>query len=53
MDNGQRDDVATALAVLVDRNDAAGLALDIVGGDDTISEAIDHNVLNKVTAWIG
>lgn len=37
----QRDDVAKTLAVLVERPDAAGLAIDLVGGETPISEGID------------
>jgi len=48
-----RKDVAKALALLVDRPDAAGLALDIVGGDDKLENAVDTAIKNKVTAWIG
>jgi len=48
-----REDVAKTLALLVDRPDAAGLALDVVGGDEPIDEALDKAIRNKVTAWIG
>jgi hypothetical protein len=37
----QRDDVAKGLALLIDREDAAGLALDIVGGMMLIEEALN------------
>ena len=38
----QRDDVAKALCALLDREDAAGLAIDIVGGgDENIEQGID------------
>ncbi|KAI0072905.1 NAD(P)-binding protein [Panus rudis PR-1116 ss-1] len=48
-----RDDVAKTLALLIDRPDGAGLALDIVGGDTPIEEALDTAIRNRVTAWIG
>ena len=51
--HSQRDDVAQALALLVDRPDAAGLALDIVGGDTQIEEALDAAISKRETAWIG
>jgi hypothetical protein len=41
------------LALLVDRPDASGLALDLVGGDDPLNEALDKAIKDKVTAWIG
>ena len=41
------------LALLVDRPDAAGLALDLIGGDDPLDEALDKAVKDRVTAWIG
>lgn len=49
----QREDVAKALAVLVDRPDAEGLALDIVGGEDELEGALDKAIKNRVTAWVG
>ena len=49
----QRDDVANALAALVDRPDAAGLAIDIVGGETPISEGIDAFIKKGVTDWLG
>ncbi|KAK6993108.1 hypothetical protein R3P38DRAFT_2801154 [Favolaschia claudopus] len=36
-----RDDVATALAALLDREDAVGLAIDMVGGEPPIAEGLD------------
>ncbi|TCD60266.1 hypothetical protein EIP91_010445 [Steccherinum ochraceum] len=48
-----RDDVATALAVLVDRPDAAGLSLDMTSGKTPIAEGIDTAVKNRVDAWVG
>lgn len=37
----QRDDVAKTLALLLDREDAAGLAIDLTGGDTPIEEGLD------------
>lgn len=37
----QRDDVAKTLALLLDREDAAGLAIDLIGGDTPIEEGLD------------
>lgn len=48
-----REDVASTLALLVDRPDAAGLALDVVGGDEPLGEALDKAIKERVTAWIG
>ncbi|TFK48183.1 NAD(P)-binding protein [Heliocybe sulcata] len=48
-----RDDVAKTLALLLDRPDAAGLALDLVGGETPLADGLDAVVRNKVTAWIG
>ncbi|EPQ55983.1 NAD P-binding protein [Gloeophyllum trabeum ATCC 11539] len=48
-----RDDVAKTLALLLDRPDAEGLALDLVGGDAPIEEKLDVAIKSKVTAWIG
>ncbi|KZT33074.1 NAD(P)-binding protein [Sistotremastrum suecicum HHB10207 ss-3] len=48
-----RDDVAATLALLVDRPDAGGLALDLVGGETPIAEALDAAIKDRVTAWIG
>ena len=49
----QRDDVAKALATLVDREDAAGLAIDIIGGDAPIEEGLDAFVKKGETDWLG
>jgi len=48
-----RDDVAQTLALLVDRPDAAGLALDLVGGDTPIKEALDAAIRKGETDWTG
>lgn len=37
----KRDDVAEVLALLVDREDAGGLGIDVVGGDRPIGEGLD------------
>ncbi|KZT21333.1 NAD(P)-binding protein [Neolentinus lepideus HHB14362 ss-1] len=51
--NISRDDVARTLALLLDRPDAAGLALDLVGGQTPLEDGLDTAIKNKVTAWIG
>jgi nucleoside-diphosphate-sugar epimerase len=48
-----RDDVAEALALLVDREDAAGLAIDIAGGDAPINEALDAVIKKGETDFFG
>ncbi|KAA1475757.1 NAD(P)-binding protein [Dentipellis sp. KUC8613] len=48
-----RDDVAQILALLVDRPDAAGLAIDAVGGESPISEALDACIKKGETDWVG
>jgi len=48
-----RADVAHALEILVDRPDAAGLALDVVGGNTPIYEAFDKAIKDRVTSWVG
>lgn len=45
--------MASVLALLVERPDAAGLGLNIVNGDTPIAEALDTAIKNRVTAWIG
>ena len=47
----QRDDVAKALATLLDREDAASLAIDIVTGDSPVEEALDSVIKNRVNAY--
>ena len=49
----KRDDVAAVLALLADREDAAGLAIDLVGGDTPTQEALDVFVARGVTDWLG
>lgn len=52
-----RDDVAETLALFADdasrREKAAGLALDLVGGDAPLEKALDAAVEKGETAWIG
>ncbi|VDB92248.1 unnamed protein product [Peniophora sp. CBMAI 1063] len=48
-----RDDVALALSVLVDRPDAAGLAIDVVGGDTPIADGIDAFIAKGETDFLG
>ncbi|KII83703.1 hypothetical protein PLICRDRAFT_119013 [Plicaturopsis crispa FD-325 SS-3] len=48
-----RDDVAQVLALLADREDASGLALDIVGGETPLEEGLNTAIQNRVTAWVG
>ncbi|KAG6900249.1 hypothetical protein C0993_000890 [Termitomyces sp. T159_Od127] len=48
-----RDDVAKVLALLVDREDAAGLALDVVGGDTPIQEGLDAAIKRGETDFLG
>ncbi|KAF7369764.1 hypothetical protein MVEN_00308500 [Mycena venus] len=48
-----RDDVATALAMLLEREDAAGLAIDIVGGDTPIAEGLDAMIKKGETDFLG
>ncbi|KZV75834.1 NAD(P)-binding protein [Peniophora sp. CONT] len=48
-----RDDVAQALSVLVDRPDAAGLAVDMVGGDTPIADGLDAFIAKGETDFLG
>ncbi|KAJ7161156.1 NADH(P)-binding-domain-containing protein [Mycena filopes] len=48
-----RDDVAAVLALLVDREDAAGLAIDMVGGETPIAEGLDAMVKKGETDFLG
>ncbi|KAG5721205.1 UPF0659 protein [Termitomyces sp. T112] len=47
-----RDDVAKVLALLVDREDAAGLALDVVGGDTPIEASLDVAIKKGETDFL-
>ncbi|VDB85903.1 unnamed protein product [Peniophora sp. CBMAI 1063] len=49
-----RDDVALALSILVDRPDASGLAIDIVGGDEkTVAEGLDAFIARGQSDFLG
>ncbi|KAF9497373.1 NAD(P)-binding protein [Pleurotus eryngii] len=48
-----RDDVAQVLALLVDREDAAGLAIDLVGGASPIEGALDAMIKKGETDFLG
>ncbi|KDQ56036.1 hypothetical protein JAAARDRAFT_318683 [Jaapia argillacea MUCL 33604] len=48
-----RDGVANCLALLRDREDAAGLVVDIVGGDDPIELALEATIRKREPSWIG
>ncbi|KAJ7161149.1 NADH(P)-binding-domain-containing protein [Mycena filopes] len=48
-----RDDVAAVLALLLDREDAAGLAIDMVGGETPIAEGLDAMVKKGETDFLG
>ncbi|KAJ2919595.1 hypothetical protein MD484_g806, partial [Candolleomyces efflorescens] len=49
-----RDDVALALSLLVDREDAAGRAIDLVGGVETsIEQGLDAFIASGATDWLG
>jgi nucleoside-diphosphate-sugar epimerase len=48
-----RQDVAEALALLIDREDAAGLAIDIVGGETPIQQGLNEFIKKGETDWLG
>ncbi|KAL5496109.1 hypothetical protein ACEPAH_3026 [Sanghuangporus vaninii] len=48
-----RDDVAYTLALLADRPDASGLAIDVAGGDDKIEDALDAFIKKGETDFLG
>jgi len=48
-----RQDVAEILASLLDRDDAAGLALNVIGGETGISEALNVAIEKKDNAFWG
>jgi len=48
-----RDDVAHVLALLAERPDASGLAIDLVGGDDDIPIALDKMIKRGETDFLG
>lgn len=45
--------MAEALALLIDREDAAGLAIDIIGGDIPIEKALDAVIKKGETDFLG
>jgi len=49
----QRDDVTTVLILLMNREDAAGLAIDIIGGDTLIEEGLDAMIKRGETDFLG
>ncbi|KAF9461359.1 NADH(P)-binding-domain-containing protein [Collybia nuda] len=48
-----REDVAKVLTLLLDREDAAGLAIDLVGGDVPIEEGLDAVIKKGETDFLG
>ncbi|KIM81998.1 hypothetical protein PILCRDRAFT_820886 [Piloderma croceum F 1598] len=48
-----RQDVAQTLALLLDRDDAAGLALDVIGGQTPIADALDAAIKKGESAFLG
>ncbi|KAF7297460.1 NAD(P)-bd-dom domain-containing protein [Mycena indigotica] len=48
-----RDDVALTLFHLIDREDAAGLAIDIVGGEMAVAEGLDKMIAKGETDFLG
>lgn len=50
---GKRDDVAKALQLLVDRPEAAGLAIDMVGGSDPLEDTLDAVIKRGETDFEG
>ena len=53
IESHQRGDVAAVLALLAEREDTAGLAIDLVGGSTPTKEALDAFVARGVTDWLG
>jgi len=45
--------VAETLALLVDREDAAGLAIDVAGGETPIKEGLDAAIKKGETDFLG
>ena len=45
--------MALALSLLAQREDAAGLAIDIVGGETPVEQGLNIAITNKVTSWVG
>jgi len=48
----KRDDVAEVLALLVDREDAGGLGIDLVGGDSLIDKGLDAFIKKGKTDFL-
>lgn len=49
----QRDDLAQLLVAVLEREDAAGFAIDTVGGEVPIPESLDAYIKRGETDWIG
>lgn len=45
--------MALTLAKLLDREDASGLALDLIGGDTDIGDALDAAIKKRESAFLG
>lgn len=45
--------MAKVLALLLDREDAAGLAIDLVGGDTPLEEGLDAVIKKGETDFVG
>ena len=45
--------MAEALAILLEREDASGLAIDIIGGETPIEEGIDAKIKQGETDFLG
>jgi len=48
-----RQDVAQVLALLLDREDAAGLAIDVIGGETPIAEGLDTAIKKRDPIFLG
>ncbi|KAL0952699.1 hypothetical protein HGRIS_006935 [Hohenbuehelia grisea] len=48
-----RDDVAAVLALLAEREDAAGLGIDLVGGETPLADALDAAIKKGETDFLG
>ncbi|KAJ3560118.1 hypothetical protein NP233_g11043 [Leucocoprinus birnbaumii] len=48
-----RDDVAQVLALLIEREDAAGLGIDLVGGETSLEEGLDAFIKKGETDFLG
>jgi hypothetical protein len=45
--------VAKVLALLIERPDASGLAIDLVGGDTPLEAGLDAFIKKGETDWLG